>query len=78
MFESFAVSEIIKSFTNAGIDPRLSLYHYKDGEKIEIDLVIKRGGVLYPVEIKKSGGGEKKDIAAFELLKEGSLEVGKG
>ena len=78
MFETFAVSEIIKSFANAGIDPRLSLFYYRDGEKREIDLVIKRGGVLHPVEIKKAGGGAKKDIAAFELLKKGSLEVGAG
>jgi predicted AAA+ superfamily ATPase len=78
MFETFAVSEIIKSFSNAGIDPRLSLFYYKDGEKREIDLVIKRGGVLYPVEIKKTGGGVKKDIAAFELLKKSSFETGEG
>ena len=78
MFETFAVSEIIKSFANAGIDPRLSLFYYRDGEKREIDLVIKRGGVLHPVEIKKAGAGVKKDIAAFELLKKGSFEVGAG
>ena len=78
MFETFAVSEIIKSFSNAGIDPRLSLFYYKDGEKREIDLVIKRGGALYPVEIKKAGSGVKNDISAFELLKKGRLEVGEG
>ena len=33
---------------------------------------------MYPAEIKKTGGGLKKDIAAFELLKKGSLEVGEG
>lgn len=78
MFETYVISEIIKSFANAGIDPRLSLFYYRDDEKREIDLVIKRNGMLYPVEIKKAGNGHKSDISAFELLKKSAFPVGEG
>ena len=78
IFETYVVGEIIKSFTNAGIDPRLSLFYYRDDEKREIDLVIKRNAALYPVEIKKAGSGQKSDISAFEFLKKSELPVGEG
>jgi len=60
MFETFVVSEILKSFSNEGLDYRLNVYYYRGkdhggrGDK-EIDLIIEENGVLYPVEIKKSG-----------------------
>ena len=78
MFETYVVGEIVKSFTNAGIDPRLSLFYYRDDEKREIDLVIKRNSALYPVEVKKAGYGQKSDIKAFECLKKSGLPVGEG
>jgi len=78
MFETYAVSEIIKSFVNAGTDPRLSLFYYRDDEKREIDWVIKRNGMLYPIEIKKAGNGQKSDISTFELLRKSALPVGEG
>jgi hypothetical protein len=78
MFETYVVSEVIKSFANAGIDPRVSLFYYRDDEKREIDLVIKRNGILYPVEIKKAGMGQKSDIKAFDLLRKSSFPIGEG
>lgn len=53
LFENFVISEIIKSYYNSGHDAQ-NLYFYRDKEKHEIDLVIEKDGVLYPVEIKKS------------------------
>lgn len=78
MFETYVVGEIIKSFVNAGKDPRLSLFYYRDDEKREIDIVIKYDGKLYPVEIKKAGRGQKSDIKAFALLEKSSFPVGEG
>ncbi len=52
VFETFVVSEIIKSFINTGIT-RLPLYFYRDRDKREIDLLIELGDSLYPpIEIK--------------------------
>ena len=66
-FESFVISEIIKSYYNKGIlEP--PLYFYRDKDMNEIDLLIENGGTLYPLEIKKHADPRKKDIAAFTLL----------
>lgn len=60
MFETFMVSEILKSYTNEGKDYRFNIFYYRGKDKSasgenEIDLVIEEDGVLYPVEIKMSG-----------------------
>ena len=53
LFETFVVSEICKSFLNAGktLD---SIYYYRDKEKKEIDLIIEDGNDIYPIEIKSA------------------------
>jgi len=66
-FESFAVSEIIKSYANAGVlEP--PLFFYRDKEKREIDLIIENGGALHPIEIKKHADPKRSDIEAFDTL----------
>lgn len=66
-FETFVISEIIKSYFNKGILD-LPLYFYRDKNMNEIDLLIEDNGVLYPLEIKKHADPLKKDIAAFNQL----------
>lgn len=51
-FETWVVSEIYKSYLNAGKRP--PVYFYRDSNKKEIDAVIYADGTVYPVEIKKS------------------------
>ena len=53
LFENFVVSEIIKSYYNAGHDTK-HIYFYRDKDKKEIDLIIEKDNILYPIEIKKS------------------------
>ncbi len=66
-FETFVLSEIIKSYYNAGVlDP--PLYFYRDKEQNEIDLLIWQDGFLYPIEIKKYADPKRSDIAAFAKL----------
>ena len=73
MFETFVVSEILKSYTNEGKDYKFSTYYYRgkdkkaDGEN-EIDLVIEENGVLYPVEIKMTGNPKANMGAANPVL----------
>ncbi|MCD8205205.1 MAG: DUF4143 domain-containing protein [Clostridia bacterium] len=50
IFETYVVSEIVKSFYNAKTD--CDVYYYRDTEKREIDLIIEDGEKLYPIEIK--------------------------
>lgn len=66
-FESFVISEIIKSYYNAGIsDP--PIYFYRDKDMNEIDLLIENNGTLYPIEIKKHADPQKSDAKAFKLI----------
>ncbi len=51
-FETWVVSEIYKSYLNAGIAP--PLYFYRDSNKKEIDLILYQDGIVTPIEIKKS------------------------
>ena len=56
-YETYVVSEILKSFLNAGFDPDLAsdkqLYYYRDRDQKEIDLIIENALGIYPIEIKK-------------------------
>ena len=51
-FETWVVTEVYKSYINAGKRP--PLFFYRDSNKKEIDLLIRQGSTIYPVEIKKS------------------------
>ncbi|MDR0916857.1 MAG: ATP-binding protein [Oscillospiraceae bacterium] len=66
-FESFVISEVIKSYANRGV-LELPLYFYRDRDGNEIDLLIEDGGTLYPIEIKKHADPKKSDVAKFSLL----------
>lgn len=66
-FETFVISEIIKSYYNKGILD-LPLYFYRDKDMNEIDLLIEENGTLYPIEMKKHADPQRKDIEAFDLL----------
>lgn len=73
MFESFVVSEILKSYTNEGKDYRFNIFYYRCKDKSssgenEIDLVIEEEGILYPVEIKMSGNPKASMGAANPVL----------
>lgn len=72
-FETFVVSEIIKSFYNNGIEP--PIYYYRDTNQKEIDLLIEYHRTLYPVEIKTSASPDKKMAKAFGILKENLPEA---
>jgi predicted AAA+ superfamily ATPase len=65
-FETFVISEIIKSYHHNGQFP--SLYYYRDSNQNEIDLLIETNGKFHPVEIKKTANPTKNDIKTFETF----------
>jgi predicted AAA+ superfamily ATPase len=80
-FETFVISEILKSYSNRGLDYRyfVSYYRGKDKKKVkkngetaweeaEIDFIIEQDGVLYPVEIKQNSTVTADMTAAFRVL----------
>jgi len=73
MFETFMVSEILKSYTNEGKDYKFNIFYYRGKDKSasgenEIDLIIEEDGILYPVEIKMSGNPKANMAAANQVL----------
>jgi predicted AAA+ superfamily ATPase len=76
-FETFVISEIIKSYHHNLKSP--NLYYFRDSDGNEIDLLIQQDGKYYPIEIKKTSTPMPNDTSAFktfaklETLGEGSL-----
>lgn len=81
IFETFVVSEILKSFSYEGLDYRhfVSYYRGRDRKKgkdggetreleAEIDLILEENGILYPIEIKKNTEAKAIMTAAFPVL----------
>lgn len=76
-FETFVISEILKSYSNRGLDYRYFISYYRGKDKVregdtltekEIDLIIEENGVLYPIEIKKSAVVTANMTRAFQVL----------
>jgi len=65
-FETFVITEILKSYYHNGKNPRFNFY--KDSDKNEIDLLIFQDGKYYPIEIKKHGTPRSDDVKAFKVL----------
>ena len=54
-FETFVLGEIIKSWSNKdGVTPAMNFFFFRDKDGNEIDLLIKRGDTLHPIEMKKT------------------------
>lgn len=68
IFETYIISEIIKSYTNNQRDPRKHLYYYRDNNGKEIDLLIIHEDNIYPVEIKKGANPGKDAIKNFNIV----------
>ena len=78
IYETFIVSEILKSYYNAGKQPDLYFFRNTDGQ--EVDLLFYRDGKLYPIEIKKTSSPNVKDAKHFGTLSTffPTLEVSEG
>ena len=76
-FETYVVSEIIKSFYNHGIEPNQYIYYYRDIDKKEVDILLVKDGALYPVEIKK-GIAPSKPTKNFTVLEKYNMPIKQG
>lgn len=82
MFETFVVSEILKSYVNEGKDYRFNIFYYRGKDKSsagenEIDLIIEEDGILYPIEIKMSGN-PKASMAGTNVVLDKVVEKSRG
>lgn len=67
VFETFVVSEVLKSYMNTGANLR-DVWFYRDSKKREIDLVIQEGHILHPVEIKTAATVKADAVKNFKCL----------
>ena len=74
-FETYVVSEIVKSYYNAG--KPVDLFYYRDIDKKEIDLLTVEGDKMYPIEIKKGKEPSKPD-KNFGVLQQFKMDVQPG
>jgi predicted AAA+ superfamily ATPase len=65
-FETFVVSEIVKSHRNGGESPQL--YYFRDGKRNEIYLLIHQNDAYHPIEIRKTSNPKVTDMAAFKIF----------
>ena len=76
LLENFAVSEIMKSYQNAGLEPYL--YFYRDRDAKEIDVILEGDGKLCPLEIKKTATPDKRHTRVFGVIDKAPLRLGTG
>ena len=74
-FETYVVTEIVKSCFNAG--KPADLFYYRDIDRKEIDLLIIEGDTMYPIEIKKGKEPSKPD-KNFDVLAQFKMNVQPG
>ncbi|MGM9569914.1 MAG: ATP-binding protein [Phascolarctobacterium sp.] len=72
ILENFVVSEIVKSYQNAG--KTTYIYYYRDKDNKEIDIVLESDGGLYPLEVKRTSTPDVRLTKVFSLLDKASLE----
>ncbi len=81
MFETFVINEILKSYSNEGLEYDFNVFYYNgkdkkrkkgNGEEVEvdgeIDLIIQENGILYPIEIKMSASPKAEMASEFDVL----------
>lgn len=76
LLENFAVSEIVKGYQNAGLEPYL--YFYRDRDAKEIDVILEGDGKLCPQEIKKTATPDKRIVRTFGVIDKSPLQLGTG
>ena len=76
LLENFTVSELMKSYQNAGVSPYL--YFYRDRDAKEIDVILEENGKLHPLEIKKTANPDKRIVRTFGAIEKSPLERGTG
>ena len=74
LLENYTVSEIMKSYQNAGLEPYI--YFYRDRDAKEIDVLLEHDGKLFPLEIKKTVSPDQRLTRVFSIIDKSPLQVG--
>lgn len=67
VLEGFVFSELLKAISWS--DQRVSLYHYRDKDQLEVDFVLENdGGQIVGVEVKAAASITRRDFAGLDRL----------
>ena len=76
ILENYVVSEIIKTYTNNGLE--YYAHYYRDIDSKEVDMILESDGKLHPLEIKKTASPPTELTSAFKALDKASVPRGTG
>ena len=76
ILENYVVSEIIKTYTNNGLE--YYAHYYRDIDSKEVDIILESDGKLHPIEIKKTASPPTELASAFKVLDKASVPRGTG
>ena len=76
LLETWVVTELLKGYWHNGL--AAPFYYYRDRDGREVDLLIVRDRVIYPLEIKKTAAPARDDARHFQSLARLQLPVGHG
>lgn len=76
ILENYVVAEIAKTYSGNGLEP--FMYYYRDKDAKEIDVILERDGMLYPLEIKKTANPGTELVKVFRVLDRSSVQRAKG
>lgn len=76
VFETWVVSEIMKSWKHCGLRP--PMFHFRNRNGREIDLLLEFDGMIHPVEIKKTASPSRDDLRHFAALENLGVQSGSG
>ena len=76
ILETWILGELLKSWQHNGL--QAPFYYYRDTDQKEIDLLIVRDGMVYPLEFKKTASPDKSTVRHFGVLEKLGMPVGTG
>ncbi len=72
LYENLVIGEVIKGAFNRGIRPEI--YFYRDSHGNEVDLIIREGGRLIPIEIKSAATFSRDFLRGLDHFKRLGIE----
>ena len=75
-YENYVVMELVKNYAYAR--QKANITYFRDSNAKEIDVFVEEGGVIHPLEIKKSATPDRREIKKYGVIDKTSLQRGDG
>ena len=75
-YENYVVMELVKNYAYA--KSKVNITYFRDPNAKEIDVFVEEGGVIHPLEIKKSAAPDRREVKKYNVIDKASLRRGSG